>query len=138
MMENDYERYLRLPNIAWIKRTIPKSILEGVVHEITPPKRESSRRLKLSTGFEDIVYFTEVAGLGYYCKNPKGFKKAKRAFVHNLEGSLFEKHKRTVCDHKPTHFPCIVKFHIDKADSLQVLYEINTSHLNALGALNCK
>lgn len=138
-MDNERERYLRLPNIAWITRTIPKSILEGVVDETKPETPHSVRKKsKLSTGFEDIVYFTEVKGLGYYCKNPKGFKKARRAFVHGLSGDLFEIHKRSLCDNVPVNFPCIVKFHLDRNDTLQVLYEINTSHLNALGALNCK
>lgn len=135
MIVMDKAYYSALPNFAWIAQTIPKTVLEGIVKDIQveeqKPKIEKSDSF---VGFEDVIYFRSVGELGFYCRNPKGYLKARRAFVHGIEERLFESNKKGRDHNHPVKFPCIVKFHVVN-DKVQILYKIDSSQLSVLEAL---
>lgn len=135
MIKMDKAYYESLPNIPWISQTIPKETLDEILGDVHVEK-EKPKIVKSDpfVGFEDVVYFRSVGELGFYCRNPKGYKKARRAFVHGIEERLFEANKKGHDHDHPVKFPCIVQFHVIN-DKVQILYKIDSSQLSVLEAL---
>ena len=148
MIEMNRDYYNRLPKYAWIARTIPNTILEGVsaevqeVEEVKEPPKPKQVKLdikrdgKILEGFDDVIHFKPMGDIGYYCATLKGHHKARRHFSHGLTAEVFNKTKRVRCDNEPRRFPCITKFYLDpKTETIQVQYNIDKSNLHMLGKL---
>ena len=134
------ELHKKYPTCSWIEKTTPKKVIEGVavIKDIKVSETKTAPKVKPTyskpfKGFEDIVYFTIVDGLGYYCSNAKGFSKARRTFLYTIEDSdIFELNKATNGIDRPTEFPCIVQFHVGKDNLVQILYTLNSKSVEML------